>query len=177
MSNIKRFIITGAPSTGKSTVLEMLKKKGFHTVDEVARKIIKQELAAGSNKVPWLDNDAFSALVVQQQMIDFKNVTDSINFFDRGIPDVLAYMNHFNSKKHFDHFKVLARQHNYHNKVFIFPPWLEIYQTDNERIESFSEANNIHKELKNIYSELNYQIIEMPFCDSIERTNFILKHL
>jgi predicted ATPase len=176
MSN-KRFIITGAPCTGKSTVLELLKTKGYPTVDEVARQIIKQELAIGSNKVPWLDNDAFSALVVEKQIQDYQNRLHPISFFDRGIPDVLAYMNHFNSKKHFDSIKSLAQKHLYENKIFLFPPWENIYQTDNERLESFEQSTQIHQELLQIYQDLNYTIITMPFCDEHQRTAFILSHI
>ena len=175
--NPLRFIITGAPCTGKSTVLNLLKTKGYPTVDEVARQIIKQELAILSNKVPWLDNDAFSYLVVEKQIQDYTNTTYPISFFDRGIPDVLAYMNHFNSKKHFDSIKSIAQKHLYERKVFLFPPWENIYQTDSERLESFEQSKRIHHELTKIYQELNYNILEMPLCDENERANFILNHI
>ena len=67
--NNERFVITGAPSTGKSTVIKSLSEH-HKTFGEAARIVIQEQLKAQSNKVPWLDNYEFSKLVAQQQIKD-----------------------------------------------------------------------------------------------------------
>ena len=58
-----------------------------------------------------------------------------------------------------------------------FAPWKEIYTTDNERYESFEESVKIDKFLFEVYDNLNYQIINVPFGTVDERTNFITNSL
>ena len=40
-------VLTGAPATGKSTVLEQLSAKGYATHREQARALLEAEIAAG----------------------------------------------------------------------------------------------------------------------------------
>ena len=93
MDKTKRVIITGGPGTGKTTLLELLKEKGFPCHLEVARKVIKEQLELESDLVPWLDLVNFSILVNEGQIAQFNAVNEGIcNFYDRGVPDVLAYL-------------------------------------------------------------------------------------
>ena len=57
------------------------------------------------------------------------------------------------------------------------PPWNEIYETDNERYESFEQAQNIYEHLKKAYITYGYQPIEVPKQSIENRSNFILKNL
>jgi predicted ATPase len=43
------FILTGGPGSGKTSVLTALAQKGFLTVPEVARKIIKEQQSISGN--------------------------------------------------------------------------------------------------------------------------------
>ncbi len=43
------FILTGGPGSGKTSVLTALAQKGFLTVPEVGRKIIKEQQLIGGN--------------------------------------------------------------------------------------------------------------------------------
>ena len=47
---IKRFIITGAPSTGKSSLINELSNMGYECFNEVSRSIIKNEKIEKINK-------------------------------------------------------------------------------------------------------------------------------
>jgi predicted ATPase len=174
--NQRRYIITGAPSTGKSTVISEL---GNHhaTFPEAARKIIQEQLKLNSSKVPWLNNYEFSKLVVAQQIQDRSIKFNQPVFYDRGIPDVIAYLNYYNQKEHLHEFLTHAHNHRYSDKVFLMPPWENIYQNDPERKETFKEAQDINKQLIDSYRALNYEIIEVPFVKSKERVKFILDQI
>jgi len=48
-------------------------------------------------------------------------------FYDRGIPDVLAYMDYFKQDIP-DNFNAICKEHTY-DHVFLLPPWEAIYKT------------------------------------------------
>ena len=90
-------IITGAPSTGKSTLIEALSAAGYRVSKERARHVIEEQLSEGGNALPWIDNSAFSKIVLDLQLRDLKTAPEhDLTFFDRGIPDVLAYFKFHN---------------------------------------------------------------------------------
>ena len=61
--------------------------------------------------------------------------------------------------------------------VFIFPPWEEIYCTDDERDHTFEHSVNVHESILQFYLRHEYNPIEVP-RDTIEnRVQFILAHL
>ena len=41
------WVITGGPSTGKSTLIERLSRRGYQVTQEAARQIIDEEMAKG----------------------------------------------------------------------------------------------------------------------------------
>jgi len=174
--NQRRYIITGAPSTGKSTVINKLGDQHV-TFPEVARKVIQEQLKLNSNKVPWLNNYEFSKLVVAQQIQDRSTQVNEPVFYDRGIPDVIAYLNYYKQKEYLHEFLAHANNYRYSNKVFLMPPWEGIYQNDTERKETFKEAQAINEQLIESYQTLNYEIIEVPFVNSKERVKFILDQI
>lgn len=172
---MQRVVITGGPSTGKTSLIQALNQKGFETFNEVARKVIKQQLDLNSNKVPWDDVTGFSKLVLIDQINDFQSATEGINFFDRGIPDLTGYMNH-GSRTLFSEL-IKAEKEFIYDKVFLLPPWQEIYENDNERRESYEGAKLIYEALKNAYTKSGYSPIIVPQLSLEERVEFILNHI
>ncbi len=96
-------------------------------------------------------------------------------FFDRGIPDVLAYMDYF-GQEYDNQFLETARSNRY-DTVFLLPPWKDIYVTDNERMETFEEAVALHHALKDRYQALGYETRIVPEGSVKERTELILDTL
>lgn len=176
MENTQRVIITGGPGTGKTALIEYLRAEGYPCFTERARATIKEQLALKSNLVPWEKLVDFSILVQQRQQQDYeKAIPNSLNFYDRGMPDVLAYLHRENH-----YIKALedaAKKHNYHNQVFITPPWEKIYAQDNERREDLNTMISIHLAIANTYQTLGYTVIEVPKISITERIAFIKNHL
>lgn len=172
---MRRVVITGGPATGKTSLIDNLKQKGHATFHEVAREVIKDQLVLKTQSVPWDDVTSFSRLVLKEQVEHFSAANSPITFFDRGIPDIIGYLNHGN-KALFEELKTTSQQLRYSN-IFILPPWEDIYATDNERRESFDDAVKLFNEIKSAYSTLNYQPILVPKISIEDRIKFILDHL
>ena len=49
---MKRFILTGAPGSGKTSILRVLAATGYAVVDEAATDVMAARLAAGDTE-PW----------------------------------------------------------------------------------------------------------------------------
>ena len=170
-----RVVITGGPATGKTSLIQAFKNSGYPTFNEAARKIIQQQLRLKTNKLPWDDVVSFSRLVLTELVKDFQCASSDLVFYDRGIPDIIGYINYGRKKV----FKALKNSnlHNRYDHVFILPPWKDIYKTDNERRESFDEAKLIYNEIEKAYISSGYNPIIVPMESTHNRIKFILKEL
>jgi len=183
--NTRKIVITGGPGTGKTSIINALKTKEFHCFDEVIRLMTLEAKQKGnslthvSNPIAFVNDPMqFNINLLNARIEQFlqSNVLDKhISFFDRGIPDVLAYMAFFN-QAYDTTFKNACETHVY-DSVFLLPPWEAIYKSDNERFETFEEAVQIHDYLKQTYIDFNYKIVEVPFGTVEERSNFILNRI
>lgn len=172
---IKRIVLTGAPGTGKTSIIEQLERR-FTCHKEISREIISQQISINGNITPWDNLEAFSDCVIDKREKQFKSCTKGLHFFDRSIIDSIAYLEYGNLKLK-SKWKKQALSNRYYKNVFITPPWKEIYRNDSERKETFEQATQIHKALINTYKNYNYNLIEVP-CSSIpERVQFIIKHI
>jgi predicted ATPase len=67
--------------------------------------------------------------------------------------------------------------HRYYSKVFILPPWKEIFTKDDERMEDFESTFAAFETIKATYEKFGYAVIELPKVSIEERVDFILSHL
>ena len=181
----KKIVITGGPGTGKTSIINTLKEKGFFCFDEVIRSLTLEakksvdEASQVSNPIAFANNPLdFNMKLLNGRIAQFKlaeSQKKQLSFFDRGIPDVLAYMDFFN-QEYDSIFTNACKQHIY-TTLFLLPPWKNIYKRDNERFETFEEAEKIHEHLVSTYKEFGYNVIEVPFGTIEKRTNFILETL
>jgi len=171
---LKQYIITGGPGSGKTSLIEELRKRGYRCFDEVSRKLIQEQQATNGDMLPWKDLPAFADLNLMGMIKDYEQANAEICFYDRGIPDIPAYFNFRNL--HVDQKVYTAMEcFRYETKVFINPPWEEIYVNDPERPESFEDSVEIYNFLKQSYSKQGYQLSEMPKASIAERADYIEK--
>lgn len=177
MKNSKAYIITGAPGTGKSTLIDALKNTGHMCFDEIARMIIAQELTKGTDHLPWLNIRAFSKLVLAEMLAQKNEIfSNAVSFLDRGIPDIMGYFKHANILPDKLYYTELEN-YPYQKKVFFTPIWEEIYVTDSERMETIEEAKQISEALYSTYASLGFELITIPKADTKTRLDFVLTHI
>ncbi len=177
MGNGKHFIITGAPSTGKSSVVNGLINRGYDCHDEIARQVIKENQSKDNELLPWINMLAFSD-EVYRRMIELNNSlsNDEVCFLDRSIVDLIGYMN-FAGKEAPSRYAEGAKKAHYSINVFYMPFWKDIFANDEQRLESTTEAMRIDESLRNAYNSLGFNLIEVPFGSIEDRVDFILNHL
>lgn len=170
------FILTGGPGSGKTTTLNELTYRGFLTVPEAARTIIRKQTAINGNATHTADRAAFRDLMLEHSIDDYKKVKTEryAVFFDRGIPDLYGYSKAFCSEVSNNITQSIA-QFRYNQLVFIFPPWQEIYEQDKERKQDFQEAILTYAALKEAYLDCGYHVVEVPMLSMKLRADFILK--
>jgi len=174
----KRILITGGPGSGKTALIKHLEKLGHSVQHEISREIILQAQKDGIAQL-FLENPIlFSQKLLEERLEQFKaaeSCSKSILFYDRGVADVTAYLDFL--KVHYPpHFTDECNANRY-DVVFVLPPWEKIYVTDNERYESYEQAETIYRHLRKGYEKYGYALIEVPVGTVQERTEFILNKL
>ncbi|MEM6721356.1 MAG: ATP-binding protein [Bacteroidota bacterium] len=173
--NTKRVLIIGGPGTGKSTLITALEAKGHVCFHEISREVTAAAQKKGIEQLFLTQPLLFSELLLKgriQQFNDAEPLDTEYAFYDRGIPDVAAYMD-YTGDAYPDLFRDACKEHVY-DIAFMLAPWKEIYEQDNERYESFEQAETIQQYLKSAYENYGYQLIDVPFGTVSERVSFIL---
>lgn len=174
----KKIVISGGPGTGKSTVIDKLGQLGYPCLPEISRQITLDAQKKGIDQLFLKDPILFSDLLLSGRKEQFEKAIGleaATVFFDRGIPDVFAYMNYL-TISYPPIFLEMSEKFRY-DRVFMMPPWKEIYETDNERYESFEACLEIHEHLMAAYSSVGYAIELVPSGSIDDRVDYILKAL
>jgi predicted ATPase len=176
--NPKKVVIAGGPGTGKTTLINHLKALNFQCYDEISRQVTLQARKDGIEQLFLTEPLLFSEKLLEgrkQQFIDATKEPEAVVFLDRGLPDVLAYMDYIGDP-YPSHFVKACENHKY-DSIFILAPWQEIFKSDSERYESFEEAIAIHEYLLKTYKRFGYQLIDVPYGNIKNRTDFMLDYL
>lgn len=177
MSAVK-IVITGGPGTGKTSIIKKLSELGHVCLPEISRQVTLEARKNGIEQL-FLENPVlFSEKLLEgrkNQFLEALNYERKAVFLDRGLPDILAYMNYIGDPLP-PHFEEACKLHKY-DKVFLLPPWEAIYQPDTERYESFEQAVTIHGYLKKTYESFGYTLIEVPFGEVHKRAAFVLSNI
>ncbi|MBY0487358.1 MAG: ATP-binding protein [Flavobacteriaceae bacterium] len=171
-------VIIGGPGTGKTTIIDGLTTKGYCCYPEISREVTMEAKKQGIEQLFLEKPLLFSELLLEGRKNQFSSAQQephNIVFLDRGIPDVLAYM-HYIGDSYPAFFDQACRDHIY-TKIFILPPWEEIYESDDARYENFEQAKLIYTHLVETYQKYGYNLIEVPKGTVDERINYILETL
>lgn len=173
------YIITGGPGVGKTTLINYLKTRGIGVVEEVARKIIRQQVDSNEDGLPWKNKERYLHLMIEESLKCYDRMVERnapICFFDRGIVDALCYAKIIGVEIS-PEMDRMAKDCQYNQKVFILPPWKDIYQTDQERKQSWEEAVYTYDRMKEVYLHYGYEVVDVPIDTVENRAHFLLKHL
>lgn len=176
MAEKQKVVFTGAPSSGKTALIDQINHVNISCYSEVSRAIITKAQSKGIDR-PFLENPlAFSEAIFEQRLQDyFEKSTKAVQLYDRGIHDVVAYLRELEQEipcgMREDCTQLI------YDKVFIFPPWETIYKKDAQRKEDFSETLKLHHAILETYAFYGMECIEVPRESIAKRLVFILENL
>jgi predicted ATPase len=168
-------VIIGGPGTGKTSIIDELKARGYCCYPEISREVTMEAKKQGIDQLFLEQPLLFSELLLEgrkNQYLKALNEPHEVVFIDRGIPDVLAYM-HYIGDSYPSFFDAACRE-NIYSEVYILPPWKEIYVSDEARYENYEQSELIHNHLVETYTKYGYNLIEVPKDSLDNRILFIL---
>ena len=166
------FVFTGGGGTGKTALIRHLQAAGELVVEENIRAVIREQVEAGGDAVPWSDAAACCELTTARDIADFDRLAGETRrvFFDRGLID----MHGANGVPPSPALAEAIRTRRYDTKVFVFPPWREIYATDAERWEDWSRMEAVFEQILTTLPALGYAPVVVPTGSVEERAAFVL---
>ncbi|KKQ35235.1 MAG: hypothetical protein US51_C0011G0003 [Microgenomates group bacterium GW2011_GWA2_37_6] len=169
------YVVTGAPSSGKTTTLKYLKKKGYNVYFEWARIYIDREMKKGKTlKEIRKDEVGFQKKIHKLKMSFEKKLNPKkILFMERGLPDTQAYLEVINVSID-PTIKQSLRKCSY-KKVFLMD--LVRFKIDYARTESQEQAFMLDELLEKCYTDLKIPVIRVPMMSVAKRAKFILDNL
>lgn len=171
------FVLTGGPGSGKSTLLDALERLGYSRTTEAGRAIIQDQVAIGGSSLPWVDPKLFAELMLSWEIRSYRLAQGRAGpvFFDRGVPDVAGYLRLVREPVP-RHVEKAIEVFRYHQRVFVAPPWPEIFRQDAERKQDFAEAVKTYEAMMATYSACGYETVVLPCVSVAERVRFVLEH-
>lgn len=169
------YVITGGPGCGKTTTVNLLKERGYATTIEHARHYIDTMRIKGKSVEEIRKNQRVFQLNILKMQIAEENSQshDAIIFFDRAVPDALAYYRYFNMPVDQLLWEAL-RSHRY-KKIFILDA-LPIVN-DYARTEDEAAQQKLHDLITEVYEAMRFPVLHVPVMPPSDRVDWILRHL
>ncbi|WYK05189.1 AAA family ATPase [Cereibacter sphaeroides f. sp. denitrificans] len=176
--NDRLFVVTGGPGSGKTTLLSALARRGLATMPEAGRAIIQDQTRIGGTGWHGQDRQLFAELMLGWEMRSWHEAqrTGGPVIFDRGIPDVVGYLQLYEGKAP-AHVHAAAELFRYRPTVFLAPPWPEIFGRDAQRGQDFHEAVATAEAMEQAYAMAGYDLLPLPLTTVEARVDFVLEVL
>lgn len=168
-------VITAGPSAGKTSTLRTLAAEGHHIAPEAARIVIDQAISEGHD--PEHARDAYD---------DFQNTVEATNrriennlptngetvFLDRSLADNIAYRRVLHDE---NPTALMDECRNRYDTVFLLEQLP--FEADYARDEDAQLAKDLHEALRTTYTELGYEVVEIPVEPIDQRVSRIISNL
>jgi len=168
-------VVTGPPSSGKTSVLSKLRQLGYYINSDISRQHIAAEIKKGRSKTEVRqDENELQRLLLLKMIANALSLPRNKRIFhDYALPDNIAFQKLAKIKPTRELLKS-AELFRY-DKVFVFDPLPMI--ADEVRTEDERSQEKLHKLIKETYTRLGYNIIQVPAIAVEQRTELILKNL
>jgi len=165
-------VITGAPSSGKSSVIDAIEKLGYCVQREVARVLIEELKRAGATLEDICKDQIALQRAIIAREISNEAVRDpqQLTFLDRGMGDRITY----DRLLGLDPSETLALASRYRCKAVFIMDRLPFVQ-DDVRIEDEATAKLLDLMLEEDYRSLGYRPCRVPVMPIEERVELIIE--
>lgn len=168
----RKYVLTAGPCAGKSSTLRELSARGYTVMPEAARIVTDQAISEGKDVAEMKQDPSFHAMVEEEDERILNNVPEDedLVFMDRSIADNVAYRR-ANDRPVPDHVIDLATDEF---AAVFFLERLNEFEEDEARAGDDEEwASFIHDELRDVYEELGYTVVDVPLMPIDQRADLI----
>jgi predicted ATPase len=167
-------VITGAPCSGKSTLIDQLADREFQTVTEAGRQCIEREMAKGRTIDEIRENMAAIQIATKDMQLEIEHGlrANDVLFLDGAVPGSLAWYRAYGLNPN----EILLECfHHRYASVFILDPLP--FQEDGARNEDAPIVGDLDEWLTRDYCTLGYNVVRVPVLSLQERLAFVLERL
>lgn len=170
------YVITGGPSTGKTTLLHRLWLRGYKTIPEAARAVIDNAIESGMTVEELRADERHFQELVLDMKVDVEKALDKqqLIFFDRGMQDTTAYLGYYDYQLTQEEKDTIAKSK--YKAMFLLDP-LDEFTEDYARTEDETFRLKIQDLLEQAYTEHNIPVIHVPPIGLDKRVEFILDYV
>lgn len=173
---MKRFVITGAPGSGKTSILHALRDRGYTVVSEAATEVISVEQSQG-NEQPWNEPLFIEKIIQLQRSRQLRPVAPGIQvqIYDRSPVCTLALVKYLGQPvpgslaAEIDR---IIRGRVYENQIFFIRPIGFCEPTAARRI-SYQQSLEFERYHEDEYARLGFELVEIPAGEIEERAALI----
>lgn len=173
---MRRFIITGAPGAGKTTIIRQLELDGFGVVEEAATDAIAAAHARGTPE-PWMDPSFIDVVANLQRVrqIRASRQTDEVQFHDRCAVCTAAlavYLGYPVSPVLAGELQRIRDEAIYQRRVFFIRHLGFVTPTDARRI-SFEDTVRFEQLHEATYRDFGFELVFVEPGSLMERVSVI----
>ena len=167
-------VVTGAPCSGKTTLIDQLTNKGFRTVPEIGRQYFERELAKGRT----IDEIRENAVALTRRLIGLQLRVEAglravdVAFLDRAFPDGLT----FGRVAGLNPNEILSECFHHRYASICILDRLPLQQ-NGVRAEDDDTSDFLDEWLARDYRALGYDVVRVPVLSPKERLAFVLEML
>ena len=161
---MKRYILTGAPGSGKTIILRQLEIDGFSVVEEAATDVIAMQQAKGIEQ-PWTEQSFTDQItdLQRQRLMRSSQEEGSIQFHDRSVFCTAAlaeFLGHPRSLLLSRELERVVAERVYQPEVFFIRGLGFVKPTAARRI-SIQDATRFERVHEKTYTDFGFQIISI----------------
>ena len=167
-------VVSGCSGGGKSSLLSEMARRGYLIKPEPGRQIVQEQSCIEGDAVPWGNLPKFVELCVSRGMYFYNTAkpTRKCVLFDRSIVDAVCSLARLGLPTP-AHLRNALERYRYASVVFMTPPWEELFESDEERRHSFSDAVAEYEGLLQSYPANGYEVELIPKAGVEERADFL----
>jgi predicted ATPase len=159
-------VITGPPSSGKTTLLNLFAEAGEKTSSDSTRQLITTVAASGRDAAEFRFSDDFQPRVLEaMKAAESRLNPDDRVFLEYALPCNIAF--HRTEGRELVPGLAEAAVRSRYAAVFILDPvgW----ENDAQRVEDAEFQATVHRHMFDVYRELGYEPIRLPLISPEDR--------